>query len=433
MQPCAAGKAGIFFTREKVMRVLWFINAPLSAVTSQPMKGGGWLDSLRQALKENYPDIELGIVSRSSLDYEEVILDQIYYYNIPNMKPVNRLQGIRNRWLHSLDDPVIVSKSLAIVNDFKPDLIHVHGTEDGWGLIGSLVAIPVIVSLQGILTVYQRFFLKGLCWSEILNIEFGGEFIKGRGMWHEYQIMKKSALREKKIIKNNKIFLGRTDWDHSIVTLINPGATYIYGGEILNRIFYRENWLQDFADSSIIFSSSGGYPHKGAQCLLEAFSLLKEDHPALKLRIAGSYPGSQFETILKKRIYRLGLEDDVSLLGRITPSRMVSELKMACIYVHPSYIDNSPNNLCEAMLMGTPCVASYTGGIPSLVKEKFNGLLFNPDDPYDFAAKILILVSDKQLQLYLSKNARAIAMSRHDPNLIVRQTVDTYNLVLGKS
>lgn len=415
------------------MRVLWFVSDPLPALTAQPMQGAGWLDSLSQALKENCPEIEVGIASPSSMNYKKVALDGITYFNIPDFAPPGRLQRIRNRWLHPTNDAQIVSTSLGVVEDFKPDLIHIHGTEAGWGLIGPLVRPPVLISIQGILTVIQRYFLKGLRWQEFVNFKYGAEFLKGRGLWHEYALMKKKALREKKIIESNHYFVGRTDWDQAVLSMMNPAAAYIHGGEILNRIFYQQKWLAEEADSNLIFCCSGGQPYKGLQGLLEALALLKKDHPALKLRIAGSYPGSQFEAIVKNRIRRLGLEQDVFLLGRIPPAQMAVELKTCGVYAHPSYIDNSPNNLCEAMLMGVPCAASYTGGIPSLVKDGFDGLLFNADDPYDMAAKIKRLMADRPLRFQLSANATARAAARHDPAVIARQTSDTYRQVLAKS
>ena len=39
------------------------------------------------------------------------------------------------------------------------------------------------------------------------------------------------------------------------------------------------------------------------------------------------------------------------------------------LYVYPSLMDNSPNALCEAQLLGVPCIATYVGGIPKMEKD----------------------------------------------------------------
>ena len=59
---------------------------------------------------------------------------------------------------------------------------------------------------------------------------------------------------------------------------------------------------------------------------------------------------------------------------------MTRELRRAHVFAISSYIENSPNSLCEAMQAGMPCVATYAGGIPSLVEDGRTGLLFPPGD-----------------------------------------------------
>lgn len=68
------------------------------------------------------------------------------------------------------------------------------------------------------------------------------------------------------------------------------------------------------------------------------------------------------------------------------------------MYVHPAYIDNSPNALCEAMLLGVPCIASYVGGIPSIIQNEVSGLLAPANEPYYLAEKIYWLSKNKMLQ-----------------------------------
>ena len=46
-------------------------------------------------------------------------------------------------------------------------------------------------------------------------------------------------------------------------------------------------------------------------------------------------------------------------------------------------MDNSPNSLCEAMAVGMPVIASNIGGIPSLIDDEVNGLLFKVNDSND--------------------------------------------------
>jgi glycosyltransferase involved in cell wall biosynthesis len=78
------------------------------------------------------------------------------------------------------------------------------------------------------------------------------------------------------------------------------------------------------------------------------------------------------------------------------------------------------------MLLGVPCIASYVGGIPSMVTNEENGLLFSAGDPFSLAACILKVLGDKSLMNKLSKNAQQVANDRHNPVSIAQNMKDIY-------
>jgi glycosyltransferase involved in cell wall biosynthesis len=109
---------------------------------------------------------------------------------------------------------------------------------------------------------------------------------------------------------------------------------------------------------------------------------------------------------------------------------LVGEMLGADLFVHSSHIDNSPNSVCEAMLMGMPVIASYAGGTPSLITDKKEGLLVQDGDPYALAGAILELARDKDYAYTLGCNARIRAMQRNDPSRIVNDVMRIYSSVL---
>lgn len=85
----------------------------------------------------------------------------------------------------------------------------------------------------------------------------------------------------------------------------------------------------------------------------------------------------------------------------------------ANVYVMPSAIENSPNSLCEAQMLGTPVVASYCGGTPTLLTEGETGYFYRYEE-YEMLAQIVIKLFGRKDFENLSAKERDIALLRHD-------------------
>jgi hypothetical protein len=94
-------------------------------------------------------------------------------------------------------------------------------------------------------------------------------------------------------------------------------------------------------------------------------------------------------------------------------------------------MDNSPNSLGEAMLVGMPCIASDVGGIPSMISDGENGLLYNHTDINELADKIELLFSDPALAKKLGAQAKITATERHSPAKIAELTNEMYRQVIS--
>ena len=112
---------------------------------------------------------------------------------------------------------------------------------------------------------------------------------------------------------------------------------------------------------------------------------------------------------IERRVKRSGLESDITWLGSLDADAIVTELKAASVYVLPSHIENSPNSLAEAMLAGTPCIASRVGGVPSMLRDGVEGVLFPDSDAHALAAIVHTLTTSPALAERLSENARTTA------------------------
>ena len=98
--------------------------------------------------------------------------------------------------------------------------------------------------------------------------------------------------------------------------------------------------------------------------------------------------------------------------------------------MHPSYIDNSPNSICEAQIMGLPVIACNAGGVSSLIEDKETGYLVPTNSPHNIVSLVKeYSISSSKFNL-VGKKAKIIAEKRHNKNDIKTATINLYRKLL---
>jgi glycosyltransferase involved in cell wall biosynthesis len=193
----------------------------------------------------------------------------------------------------------------------------------------------------------------------------------------------------------------------------------------LRDAFYNKIWNYDICEKYSIFSSSSASPLKGAHKIIEALPIILKSFPTAKLYLTGNDPRGNgkpmhylkrtgYQKYLCKLMDKYHVNDAVVFTGYLNEEQMANRCVESNVYVLPSCIENSPNSLCEAMLMGVPSVATDVGGVPNLLESCKDGYLYPFDEPYMLAYRVMQLFSDKDMALRMSKNARERALLRHD-------------------
>ena len=103
------------------------------------------------------------------------------------------------------------------------------------------------------------------------------------------------------------------------------------------------------------------------------------------------------------------------------------------VYVQVSHIENSPNSICEAMLLGLPIIASNAGGTSSLLKDKESGILLQDGDSFSFAGAIIEVSENRELANSMGLRAYEISHKRHDPKGIVSELYKKYREIISDS
>ncbi len=142
---------------------------------------------------------------------------------------------------------------------------------------------------------------------------------------------------------------------------------------------------------------------KGVDILIDAFIKVSIKIPGATLEIVGK--GSR-ETELKKKIERSGNNSNIIFKGLIAYAEVLHFLSSVDIVVVPSRTDNLPTVVLESLSAGSPVIGSNSGGIPDIISDGWNGLLFERENADELSEKIIMLLNDEQKRDEIGRNAR---------------------------
>lgn len=212
--------------------------------------------------------------------------------------------------------------------------------------------------------------------------------------------------------------------------MMSPGSDYFHGDEILRERFYSLRWkARNERQPFVIHTTSSDSLVKGFTTVVEAARLLRKAGFDFRWQIAGIGEESTVVNIVRKQRGDF-VGDHVQVLGKLNADKLVAKMMEADLFLLPSAIENSPNSLCEAMIMGMPCVATSTGGTPSILSDGEEGLLIQSGDPWAMAGAIMETSLNYQRALDMADKARETALFRHDPIRVVEQVLQSYKTLL---
>ncbi|KAE8544180.1 hypothetical protein F6453_3437 [Marinobacter nauticus] len=419
---------------ERITRVLWTSNIDLPAVAEElgqtPTPFGGWLTLMTSRLAQ-MPGFEIGVAMRSeSKRFQRIEKDGITYYALPQQ---------RDRYDVAQVD---VDKVLA---DFAPDILHVEGAEMRHSRrFLSTWSGPRLLSMQGVLNGYANYELGRLPIFAMLNPFQPRLALTAIALLLQQQWQFRPRLEsERAAMQSADHIMGRTLWDKAQAKALSPDATYHHCSRILREAFYSASWHWNKAEPFAIFVGNGSSARKGAHIAVEALAILKRDFPKVTLHIAGVDPRTLPRTSVKRYvgypvyllslIRKLGLEDNVRFTGVLSAQAMAGRMARSHVCLMASIIENSPNTLGEAMILGVPTVSAYCGGAPSMARDEVEVLFYRPDDPAMLAFQVRRIFEDPGLASRLSEAAKARAQRTHDPERNIADLIEAYEAIAANT
>jgi glycosyltransferase involved in cell wall biosynthesis len=157
-------------------------------------------------------------------------------------------------------------------------------------------------------------------------------------------------------------------------------------------------------------------PRKGVFELLAAFEVLVKKYPDLHLVYAGI---GESLAELQNRIKIAGLQNKIFFPGWVRGAEKISLLQQSTVFILPSYNENFPVSLLEAMSAGIPSVVTKVGGVNDVIQDGNNGLLITPGDVEGIVSKVSQLLDNKELREQVSKNGRDYVKDYCEANFVM--------------
>lgn len=383
--------------------------------------GGGWVGAFLRALSKT-GQYDLGVIYVADNPSEPRVEDGIAYF--PIYRAVNAADKFNEIVLHRprvIEDIPWVD---GVIARFRPDVILLFGMET---VAGSLVAhvkdIPVIVHIQGILSIYvENWFpadMNPYSLSRYMPLRM--QVLQHTPMDY-YKIACNRAEIERQQFKTYRYYLGRTAWDKANCLKFNPEAKYYHCDEIIREEFRQTEWRGHIDGTKVYISSvCNGEIYKGFDNILNTAAVLKRRGVDFEWNVYGVKPDNVMIPLFEGELKENFEANNVYFRGPKNAAQLADCLSQSTVFVHPSHIDNSSNALCEAMTVGVPVVAMNVGGNASIVSDEIDGFIVEDYDCEGLAERICMISSYAPLADKLSREARSRALHRHSEENVISQ------------
>lgn len=324
------------------------------------------------------------------------IIEIPFLKNSVRAKYQTKLQYLDLQW--AFKSGQFEKKINAVVDDFKPDVIHTHFGFESWFFLANFRRhdIPVFVSFHGFDAShklrslrYRKAVKRYLSRPEVTPV-FVSEFMK---------------LHVERAVEQQF-----------------PKAKILYYGTDIN--FFKRTDFQQRNEQFTFLQVSSFSEKKGHEFTVKAFADFIQKYNGnknIKLVLAGE---GSLKSDTEKLVSLLEISDVVEFTGLVTRQEAKELMESADAFVHHSVTSASvgdmegiPNAIMEAMAMELPVISTIHSGIPELVEDGINGYLVEERDAEMYSRRMLDVLSWKYQKPNREKVARLFEKKQHGKQL----------------
>lgn len=320
------------------------------------------------------------------------------------------------------------------LDEFKPDIVHLNNFQRQ--LSASIIDpciernIPIVFTAHDVQAICPAILMmdsnKNIC-EDCMNHKYMNCIKK--------KCIKNSTLKSILGAYENRYYYKKHIYTNKINYIITPSNFYkgkfIEDGISKDKIDYIHNFID--MNEYDIKTEDEGYAlyfgrlsrEKGILNLINAFAKTKKGN----LYIAGTGPE---EEKIKEIIKNNKIEDRVKLLGFLNKDEMREATRKAKFIVIPSiWYENCPYSAIETQAIGKPIIGANIGGIPELVKNKENGLIYKYDDIDELTDKLNLLFENDKLVKEYSKKAKEYAKKEYSIEVYYKKLINIYENIIN--
>ena len=312
-----------------------------------------------------------------------------------------------------------------VLSKVKPDIIHIHNVNKYTpSLIKAIKNYPLIQTMQdfrfiysdlyadGEKLIYKKYKKKGLSTVLAKLIDLSNNVI---------------SVKNGRLLKNNvNYFIASSPLLKT--KLLENGFKNVQ--MIPNFLEFKETKVKKTKNSKNILFVGCIEENKGIVFLLYSLKDIIKNFPNLKLKIIGE---GELKKDMIKLTQQLNIQKNVEFLGWKEKKEVIKEYLKSFLIVVPSICtDNAPVVIQEAMCLKKAVIGSNRGGIPWLIKDGYNGLIFNPQKKGDFKEKISYLLTHPKTVEKMGLNGYIRIKKIIDIKKRVKENISIYEKIWKK-
>lgn len=315
-----------------------------------------------------------------------------------------------NIWFHQLVLPswgmgrsLFIGAVMSIrrtLAEIDPDIVHGQGTERECALAAVFSGYPNVLTIHGNMRVHAK----------------RGEN-KGKAYYRLAAFLEGIALRR----THGVVSISRYTED-----FVKPQAkrTWLLPNAADSRYF---DAIHEPSDPPTVLFVGGLDERKNPIGFIKACAPLFVDS-GWKFRLCGTgAKGSPYVAELEA----LAVQHPwIELAGWKSREELLREMEQASLLVLPTFEDNCPMVVLEAMAVGLPVVASRVGGIPDLITDGKTGMMFDPSAPETILAVTKRIMEQPEMRHEIAAAARSEAQRSFHPRVVAEEHLRIYREVL---